>query len=344
MKYFNYSIILFLIILNFPLSCQTKVEKYQWLPTSSAPLLYPTEVFNGSMHLEDGKSVYLPSSAANNQGWGYSGSLHLQGDGITALPIKLDITWASYKENKFYAGSWDLPTAQIKELFEKGIVNWRTNKKSNYTNIVVGCAPGGVVVVWVYGYDQQIEVARFQAKEINVEMKNFVPDNPTISQKEYFKVLGQLKPDLEAKFIEEGIRYDVWDLYRKKFKWKANLEITDHVFKRVNMEMFNGEEETIFDDLLNKNPYLERAIPRLLSFAFEDNKGVQTIFQVRYFDENEIFSIFNQLDGNLPIEIILRMNKDLSNRRLLVKQGEKEISVRKIDFDNMWEYEKLDGK
>ena len=46
------------------------------------------------------------------------------------------------------------------------------------------------------------------------------------------------------------------------------------------------------------------------------------------------------MDENQPIEIILRMNDDLSNRKLLLKQGNKEYPLQKIDLDNMWEYKK----
>ncbi len=34
------------------------------------------------------------------------------------------------------------------------------------------------------------------------------------------------------------------------------------------------------------------------------------------------------------------MNEDLSNRKLIFKQGDKEIPIKKIDLDNMWEYKK----
>lgn len=161
--------------------------KYEWIPTSSAPEIYPTRIHNGHFYLEDGGQVYIPTSASNNTGWGYSGSFHSQGEDLKALPIKLDITWASYLENKFYTGSWDMPIDTLKTLFKKGTIGWRTNRPSTYSLIVVGCAPGGVVVVWVYGDDQQIEVARFQAKETQVSMKDFVPKIQQLRKKNILK-------------------------------------------------------------------------------------------------------------------------------------------------------------
>jgi len=89
--------------------------KYEWLTTSSAPELYPTNICNGSFLLEDGKSVYIPTSGINHTGWGYAGPLHSQGEDLKALPVKLSITWASFLEKKFYTGSWDMPIDKIKK-------------------------------------------------------------------------------------------------------------------------------------------------------------------------------------------------------------------------------------
>lgn len=326
-------VLLFLILT----SCQSTMKKYEWLPTSSAPKLYPTEIYNGHLYLEDGNQVYIPTSASNNPGWGYSGSLHSQGKDLKAIPVRLDITWASFKENKFYTGNWDLPIEKIKELFQKGTVDWRTNKPSNYKLVVVGCAPGGVVVVWLYGDDQQIEIARFQAKETQIDMKDFSP-YAQVSQNEYFKTLGELTPELQKEFEKKGIQYDIWDTYRKKYTWKTLIEIPNYTLQNVNIEMYNGEEETLFNESIKQNPFKQRAIPRLISYIFEDKNGKQTVYEIKYFDEEEIFSLFKKIDETKPIEIVLRMDENMGNRKLIMKQGDKEIPIKKIDLDNMWEY------
>lgn len=314
------------------------MKKYKWLPTSNAPELYPTYIHDGHFYLEDGGSVYIPTSASNENGWGNDGSTHTQGEDLKALPVKMDITWASFKENKFYTGSWDMPIDTLKKLFEKGTIDWRSGRMSNYSDIRVGCAPGGIVMVWVYGNDQQIEIARFQAKETHVAMKELVPGNPTVSQNEYFTVLGKLKPEFEEAFKKKGIQYGIYDIYRKKYTWRARVEIPSHSFERTIIKMYNGEEETLFNGVDRQNDFRPRAIPKFLSFAFKDNKEVITIFQVKDFNEDEIMSLFQQADPNKPIEIILRMNADLSNRRLIFRQGEKEIPINKIDVENMWKY------
>lgn len=314
------------------------MEKYEWIPTSSAPEIYPTRIHNGHFYLENGGQVYIPTSASNNTGWGYSGSFHSQGEDLKAIPVRLEIIWASYKENKFYKGNWDLPVERIKELFKKGTIAWRTNKPSNYSEVVVGCAPGGVVVVWLYGDDQQIEIARFQGIETEVAMEDFVPGNPTITKKEYFKILGELSPDLEVIYKGKGIQYDIWDIYRKKYNWRTRVEIPNSKVINIGIEMFNGEEETLFNKTAVENPLKERAIPRLIDYIIEDKNKKQIVFQFKYLDEEEIFNLFKQVDATKPIEIVLRMNEDLSNRNLILKQGDKEFPIKKIDLGNMWEY------
>ncbi|WP_230037132.1 DUF2931 family protein [Chryseobacterium sp. Bi04] len=319
------------------------MEKYKWLPTESSPLLYPMNIYKGHLFLEDGSSVYIPCSGSSHTGWGYSGSMHTQGSDLKAVPVKLEVTWASFLENKFYTGSWDLPVDKIKELFKEGTVNWRTNEKEGYSSVVVGLAPGGVVVVWMYGNDQQVEIGRYQAKETSVSMKDYVPGNPTITQEEYFD-MSKSVPEAYENMKKNGIQFGIWDTYRKKYNWRTSIEIPNHTFKNVTLEMYNGEEETLFNETIDKNPFKERAVPRLLSYLFEDKNGKQTVFEVRYFDEEEIFSLFKKADENKPIEIVLRMNEDLTNRRLILKQGNNEFPIQKIDYDNMWKLKKYKSK
>lgn len=334
-------ILLTLLFLTLLISCQAKMEKYEWLPTANAPEFYPTYIHDGHFYLEDGNSVYIPTAFVNSNGWGNTGSTHSQGDDLKALPIKIDITWASYMEKKFYTGSWDMPIDTLKKLFEKGTIGWRTGKVSNYNEIRVSCAPGGIVVVWVYGDDQQIEVARFQAKETHVAMEDLIPANPTLSYEKYFD-RSESVPEAYENLKKNGIQYDIWDIYRKKYNWRAKTEIEGHQLMNTGFKMFNGEEETIFNknilEPIKENPFKLRAVPKQLNFLFEDNKKTQTVFEVKPFDEEEIMGLFKQADPDKPIEIILRMKEDFSNRSLIFKQDEKEILIKKIDFENMWEY------
>lgn len=327
-----------IVLLSITISCQNKMEeKFEWLPTESAPLLYPMEIYKGHLYFEDGESVYIPSSGFAHNGWGNGGSLHTQGEDLKPVPVKLEVTWGSFSENKFYTGSWTLPKEKMLKLFQEGVVWYRTRKKETYKEILVGCAPGGVVVVWMRGAGQQVEIGRYQAHETHIAMSDFVPGNPTIKQEDYLNIKG--KPEIEAAIKQRGgIEYGLWDSYRKKYTWRTRIEIPNYTFDNSSYEMFNGEMEELFDESLKKNEFKERAVPKLLDFIIADAKGKRTVWEFKYLDEEEIIGLFKQADPNKPIEIILRMNEDFSNRSLIFKQGDKEIPIKKVDLDNMWEY------
>jgi hypothetical protein len=314
-------------------------EKFEWLPTESAPLLYPMNIYKGNLYFEDGGSVYIPCSISAHNGWGNDGSTHTQGEDLKPVPVKLEITWASFAENKFYTGSWTLPKEKMLKLFQEGVVNYDTRKRETYKQILVGCAPGGIVVVWMYGAGNQVEIGRYQARETRVAMSDYVPSNPTATQKDFFKLMDELSPELEEmRNKKRGIEYGLWDSYRKKYNWRTRIEIPNHTFDDAVLDMFNGEREDIFDEPLKKNEFKERAVPKLLDFIVADSKGKRTIWEFKYLDEEEIMGLFRQADPNKPIEIILRMKEDFSNRSLIFKQGDKEVPIKKVDLDNMWEY------
>jgi len=330
--------ILLITIMTFTLSCQTTMmtEKYEWLPTESSPLLYPMNIYKGNLILEDGSSVYIPCSGVSHVGWGHSGSTHVQGEDLKPIPVKLEVTWASFLENKYYTGSWDLPVDEIKKRFKEGVINWDNKEKETYSEVVVGLAPGGVAVVWLYGAHQQIEVARFQAKETHVDIRDYVPGNSTITQEEYFDV-SESVPEAYANMKAKGIEFGLWDTYRKKYIWRPVIQIPERKPEIIMMQMFNGEREVIFDATIADNKYKERAVPSFLNYSFKDKEGKEKIIEFKNIDEDEIFSIFKKLDDKQPIDIILKMDDNLGNRKLIVKQGEREYQLKKLDFENMWE-------
>ena len=335
-KYFTQLILLLCVTI----SCQNKMEeKFEWLPTESAPSLYPMNIYVGNLYFEVGGSVYIPCSGSAHNGWGNDGSTHTQGEDLKPVPVRLEVTWASFTENKFYTGSWDLPKEKMLKLFKEGVVWYRTRKKETYKQILVGCAPGGVIVVWMRGAGSQVEIGRYQAHETHIAMSDYVPENPTISQKDYFDTSKELPEVSENIKQKGGVEYGLWDDYRKKYTWRTRIEIPNHSFDNTSYEMFNGEKEELFDESLKRNELKERAVPMMLDFIISDSKQKRVVFEFKYLDEEEIMGLFKQAEANKPIEIVLRMNENLSNKRLIFKQGEKETPIKKVDLENFWDYE-----
>ena len=117
-----------------------------------------------------------------------------------------------------------------------------------------------------------------------------------------------------------GVEYGLWDDYRKKYTWRTRIEIPNHSFDNTSYEMFNGEKEELFDGSLKRNEFKERAVPMMLDFIISDSKQKRVVFEFKYLDEEEIMGLFKQAKPNKPIEIVLRMNEDLSNKRLIFKK------------------------
>lgn len=79
-----------------------------------------------------------------------------------------------------------------------------------------------------------------------------------ISAKEQWKIFWQIR----ISFGSYRIQYGVWDIYRKKYNWHVNTEIDGYQLLNISFKMFNGEEETIFNEKITE--------------PIKDNRKIQT--------------------------------------------------------------------
>ena len=164
-----------LVLLIFSNCMGINHRKYDWSPTVCAPKNYPVELVSGVFVLPDKKGCSLRGSACDNEGWGVVGSVI--GTDPMPAPIMLDITWLSFAENKYYAGTFDLPQKKIDSLFTAGYIDPRTKMHDTYFFLTVGMAPGGVCVVWLNGaWGAQVEIGRYQAKETQLTLSDWMDD------------------------------------------------------------------------------------------------------------------------------------------------------------------------
>ena len=78
--------------------------------------------------------------------------------------------WVSYAEDCMYEIDTEIDYDKMLKLFNEGyyIPSMNDNpepRKENYKEIIVGMAPGGVVVIWLQGLRRQIEIGRYQEKK-----------------------------------------------------------------------------------------------------------------------------------------------------------------------------------
>src|SRR5690606_15540029 len=87
-----------------------------------------------------------------------------------------------------------------------------------YNSIIVGLAPGGVIVLWLGAASKQIEIGRYQATKTDMDWEFFNPQGEADRDKYVNGVLERRPKVLAQK--ELGIQFGLWDTYRIKYNWR----------------------------------------------------------------------------------------------------------------------------
>jgi hypothetical protein len=358
MKRINHLIIAALLI-NIA-SCQTKkkMEKFYWLPTECSPELYPTNIATGFLYYEDGGKIYIPSASYITNGWGKDGSTDVVGDDYKPVPIRLDITWISFTENKFFSGSFTLPKDSMTKLFKEGYIYSGTEKHDTYNTIIIGMAPGGIVVVWMMGAGHQVEIGRYQAKESNMTMEEYISLNGystdmTHDRSEFVKLSLQGDTAVLKNLKTKGLQLGLWDKYRERFNIKpviiyydSDVRTTDELYTSY----FNGEQNDMLSEEFDKtNDYSLRARVRTMGISWKSNwanKETQYWAEI-YFKEDEIFKAYQEIYGDdktQPVELIVHVNMNNDSLRIYLKSKTKQVELLQskdeiyLDPDNKHNY------
>ena len=309
-------------------------KKYEWSADISAPREYPVEVYTGAA----GGYFFSQMGGFSNTGWGGGGSV----DFIKApLPDKLDMTWLSYVDNKFYTGEWKLPTEKIQQLFDEGFYVKRGEEgvTEPYKYIKIGFAPKGMVVVWVAGITKQVEVARFQAHETIIDPKLISKDEKYMFKEDYAKRAltydGTISKDIREQIRQYGYPPpEVYEEYREKYNWKPKVILPEgSKITSMYIKMCNGEIENPYDRPIElKN----RAIPFSFQIFWSIGSGKQEQrfvsriaftndkeYWAKYleggkneipvdFDKNQIRKLFKEdLDKNKATEMIIKIDPNV---------------------------------
>ena len=321
---------LFMILFGLMSSCKSKsttMETFEWRPTACAPKFFPAEIATGNFIFDDETSIYIPGSRVMHNGWGNWGAAHIVGEDFKPIPVKLEITWLSFTENKFYSGTFKLPQKEMKTLFERGFTNW-TGQKKEFTKLNVGLAPKGAVTLWIQGIGWSEEIAQFQAQEVSYPMKKLKPHAGEISQEQYVKNrLGGLPDDIKQG-ISANLNFDTWStLYQTKYKWLPKLSFADEgSLQEILVESYNGENYNV----KSINPILQQyensAPPRHIRIKWTDKNQLKYGAKI-FFDEAETFGAFRQLfDENKATKARLNIKIDKNNSNIsifLMNENEK---------------------
>ena len=342
----NISLLITVItIMNFGLvSCQnrnsnkkginttTKMEKYDWKPTACAPKYNPMQIHQGRLIYENGESIYIPSGHTLHQGWGKIGPTHVVGEDMKPVPERLDITWVSYLEKKFYKGSFDLPSEKINTLFKEGYIN-RLGKEDTFGRINVGLAPKGVIILWAIGNGWSKEIGRFQASETQVSIKDFAP-GAIMSMEEFMNSVleDDFNEETKAKMNPDSIPFGKWDNYRKKYPWKPTIKFaTEGKLKEIRMTFYNGE--SLYTIGTNKilDQFAEYSVPDHIRLEWVDQNNNEFGSKI-YFDENEMYTVFQKIfekSKEKSAELTLAIDKYNSHLSIVMQNDSERIEIKK---------------
>ncbi|MNE31371.1 hypothetical protein D3C80_1249360 [compost metagenome] len=307
-------------------------KKYEWAADICAPREYPVEVYTGAA----GGYFFSQMGGFSNSGWGGLGSI----DYIKApIPDRLDMTWLSYVDNKFYKGDWKLPTEKIKKLFDEGFPArpGLENVREPYNYINIGLGPKGLVVVWVAGAGSQVEVARFQAHETVIDPKLITESEKYMFRKDYsgHRLTNNfvISKDIREQIKKHGYPImEAYEVYREKYLWKPKVILPEGCkITSMYVKMCNGEKEDPYDKPIEMK---YRAIPYALQIywsiaygkkeqrfvsriAFTNDKEYWAKFLEPMgedeipvdFDKNEIRKLFKErIDKNKSTEIVIKID------------------------------------
>jgi len=357
------------------ISCQENKEhkktkamtKYEWLDATSAPLGYPVDVYRGGLESANGEFTSLFSGTTGGS-WGAAN--RGMSNGEKSIPNHLQVIWVSYAEKIFYEIDTDLDDQKMTELFRNGYYTPSDGdnpnpRKENYDKIIVGFAPGGVVVLWLSGIGKQVEIGRYQGKEITVPQSEVDALSPgphknmfdSAYQRKIIHEFGIVPQEVAKANEGKPIPYGLWDNYREKYNWNVEVELPDNgKTKEVDYFHYNGEMEMTFGETqvekynsiipneLKWNTTKERAIPNDITvFWINGVDGYRYVCNIE-FNETEIFTAFKEISSDSPnakIGLKITINSPKTSASVKLVNGDRqvwlknsEIMMRKTKYQN----------
>ena len=306
---------------------QTMNSNLEYASGICAPKLYPVRVHRGDFYTKD-DWLPMPNGGIVEDGWGDNG-MNMSRSNI--IPTGFRITYFSYMENKFYKGDFILPADKIKGLFKEGMIDYLTKEYDTYDAMIVGMAPGGVLVVWMQGVDKQVEIGRYQATETDMEWEHFIPKTG-YTREIFVSRLIERRPEAIANFKKNGLMLGLWDTYRIKYNWRPKFEFPEgSKVEGFELRMYNGEYNFIWGDALVKNNYEKQAITKSIDLLWADETG-QDFGADIYFDEAEIFEAYKLIyrdDKEQNAELVIKYNDTRTSLEFYLRSKSEEIELEK---------------
>ena len=258
-------------------------REYVFKLSGTAPVLYPTESFFAYLETESGVPIELPKETPFSGEWGESLSVWIADVENTSIPIAIDTIWLSITERVFYSYQASLPIASLKELTEQ-----KDTSTGNfiYNRILIGMAPFGGIATWLDGEMKSVILGWRKAEKTEVEMIDFLPENPSIQLEDYCDFYINNDPRVKQNLETNGLPpRDLFDNYMKQFTYRYS-PLFEHW----------DESDKLHDGGLMQ--YHEAGKPKKLALKFHVKKSEYTAYF--WFEDEAIRAIFDKFYGIHP--------------------------------------------
>ena len=307
--------------------------EYEWGVAVNAPIGYPIRFYAAMVGgTPISRELY---SGTEEPDWGCAAGY--ESHSMDKLPKSVDMVWLSYKEDCFYRLKTAIDYEKIAKLFREGFDERFSNGKMNHTTyntVVVGIAPGGVVVLWVgSGYFPIKEIGRYQAEEIALREPEGLDNHQKLifSKKDREEVLNSntiIPEDFREANKNKPIPFGLWDSYRDhQYQWYPTFEIPNGKMGDVDYQYWNGEADTFFftdfialegqkDVFAPQELYHDiRKLPlfKEIRFTYKAEDGIKYGVGLQ-FDWEDILATYKKVFGEHPEEVKahldIRINRD----------------------------------
>ena len=265
---------------------------YEWAPSECADERFPMQIVRGDFIFPDDQRLYIPDQKVIHNGWGEYNSSHVVGDPEKPLPDRMEISWFSFTENRFYSGMFQLGIDDLEAKFAEGFAHPDTGEPTTYNRILVGLAPEGGVTVWLGGYGVLRLFRLAQAVFAEIPWQEIL-DNDDVSRDEYVRMVLEesLGEPGYQQFLEHGIPQGWWNRLRTRFNWRfdvAGVEAT-----QIWIRTIDGQRE--FTNLQrDRGGFTNGQLPKLVELEWKNPRGKRYRATLK-FDQQEVLSAFAKM-------------------------------------------------
>lgn len=277
------------------------VTLHRWTPALSGHEQTPVELVSGTLSYPAGGTLALRGGKPLNAGWGDAAGRAALGPAEKPLPAELELTYFSYREDRFYSGTASLPAQELTAAFADGFANQRTGAQGRYDTLLIGMGGAGHVSVWAAGESHVRQMASFTLPASDVAWEDFQPSS-LYSRSEFItRMLGDL--GLAARTAPDPGRFA---RLGRRYPWTLSL-VSDGPPGTLSLSFFNGER-----DLLNlMRPFTLRpalAAPKEARLTWTGTDGQKYVADIT-FNEAETLGAFERLGGapQGPLRLELRI-------------------------------------